>query len=60
MTTMNLQGFTPLMQATCNGNLKIIKLLLAAGADATATNVHVSSATLVIHSHAVQLLCMQM
>lgn len=46
MTTMNLQGFTPLMQATCNGNLKIMKLLLAAGADATATNVHVSSATI--------------
>ncbi len=61
MTTMILQGFTPLMQATCNGNLKIMKLLMAAGADVTATNIHVSSAALVTHSHAmvcaVQLLC---
>jgi len=47
MTTMYLQGLTPLMQAALNGNLKIIKLLLAAGADATATNIHVSSTILV-------------
>ena len=47
---MSLQGFTPLMRAAQNGNLKIIKLLLAAGANAQAANTHVSQLTAVIHS----------
>ncbi|DBA77142.1 TPA: hypothetical protein ACH3X1_009718 [Trebouxia sp. C0004] len=39
-SAVSCQGFTPLMQATRNGNLRIIKLLLTAGACAAATNEH--------------------
>lgn len=47
---MFLQGFTPLMHAAQNGNLKMIKLLLAAGANAQAANTHVSQLRAVIRS----------